>query len=385
MFGNNRRWTHTLMCVDVEVANLEIGISEILNLEILQSRYLPIGVSFGPISLMNWFSRRRIPASRAHLERMEWVIGSIDSAVYKSFGLSLSDSYWIRPCDSDLEWGSVNFFENDFSDDVGEYLMTESTGGVDLNSPSINTEGMVPKKWIVDSSGFRRLVKGPGRFTFWQYNEVAAFRVGKALGIPILPYALCDNNRNCFCPCMIKSGQNLVTADDILREKIPDHSSTETGWYDNDPHLYEILCGEFGKEYVDSILIFDYVVRNRDRHTRNIAKIQDAVTRKWIRNSPIFDNGSSLMENLDPFNDKAAVEVAKWVREDSRPFCSPHDIQINLVDLSPFLPKLKEAHDSGEIIAIIVDTYKTSRINVEIVSALAKYIHGLVGKLIKMG
>lgn len=32
----------------------------------------------------------------------------------KSFGLSLSDQYWIKPYDSNIEYKDINFFEHDF-------------------------------------------------------------------------------------------------------------------------------------------------------------------------------------------------------------------------------------------------------------------------------
>jgi len=81
--------------------------------------------------------------------------------------LSLSDSYWIKPINQKLSWSTVNFFENDFTDDVGEYLMTESMGAVDLRSPSVNAEGAVPKKWII-VDGNRKLVKTGARNMFLQ-------------------------------------------------------------------------------------------------------------------------------------------------------------------------------------------------------------------------
>ena len=38
----------------------------------------------------------------------------------KCFGLSLSDQYWIKPINSKLTWDKINFFNNKFSNDIGE-------------------------------------------------------------------------------------------------------------------------------------------------------------------------------------------------------------------------------------------------------------------------
>ena len=42
--------------------------------------------------------------------------------IFNSNGLSLSDQYWMKPAESNLEWKDINFFENSFSDDVGNIL-----------------------------------------------------------------------------------------------------------------------------------------------------------------------------------------------------------------------------------------------------------------------
>lgn len=57
----------------------------------------------------------------------------------KCSGLSLSDQYWVTPCDAPQNWRDVNFYENDFSDDVGRALFGEGvlSAQPDLCSPAI--------------------------------------------------------------------------------------------------------------------------------------------------------------------------------------------------------------------------------------------------------
>ena len=43
----------------------------------------------------------------------------------RCYGLSLSDQYWICPKDSNLTWEEINFFSNEFSDDIGDVLFGE--------------------------------------------------------------------------------------------------------------------------------------------------------------------------------------------------------------------------------------------------------------------
>ena len=71
--------------------------------------------------LKAWWSHRSIPISRSGIDKaLETMgIGTTSELLTKCMGLSLSDTYWVRPESSDLAWENVNFFDNDFSDDVG--------------------------------------------------------------------------------------------------------------------------------------------------------------------------------------------------------------------------------------------------------------------------
>lgn len=53
-------------------------------------------------------------------------IASTESLQIMSKGVSPSDSYWIRPEGSDLSWSDVNFYDNDFSEDVGNALFDQA-------------------------------------------------------------------------------------------------------------------------------------------------------------------------------------------------------------------------------------------------------------------
>jgi hypothetical protein len=53
----------------------------------------------------------------------------------KSCGLSLSDQYWIRPEGSSLRWEDINFFDNPFSEDIGNILLEKLKGKMRFSSP----------------------------------------------------------------------------------------------------------------------------------------------------------------------------------------------------------------------------------------------------------
>ena len=105
--------------------------------EVLSAQRIPLGAkhsdgSFDVLSLRKWWAGRGIPASRSGLEHaLETLhIPYAELLLVKCSGLSLSDQYWVTPCDAPQNWHNVNFYENDFSDDVGRALFGGTAGFV---------------------------------------------------------------------------------------------------------------------------------------------------------------------------------------------------------------------------------------------------------------
>lgn len=125
--------------------------------------HLPVGVLVRKgitdrAALNEWWTDRSIPASRSGvreaLEKME--IANTKMLLTRCYGLSLSDQYWIYPKGSKLVWDSINFFENDFSDDIGDVLFgaDKTADGLDFSSPDNTSDGNLKKRWkIITVSG----------------------------------------------------------------------------------------------------------------------------------------------------------------------------------------------------------------------------------------
>lgn len=97
--------------------------------DIYAPKHLPVGVlpTSGIVNrtaLNAWWIGRSIPASRCGIqEALETLqVASPRLLLLHCYGLSLSDHYWIRPQGCNLAWEQVNFFDNPFSDDVGDVL-----------------------------------------------------------------------------------------------------------------------------------------------------------------------------------------------------------------------------------------------------------------------
>jgi len=104
--------------------------------------------------LNDWWTGRSIPASRDGLKDALLNLGVCSPALLldKCFGLSLSDQYWVCPQNSDMDWETVNFFQNDFSKDMGEVLFgykRSSKDAINLMSPDNTSDGWLKKKWLI--------------------------------------------------------------------------------------------------------------------------------------------------------------------------------------------------------------------------------------------
>ena len=114
-------------------------------------------------ALNAWWTDRSIPDSRSGVrEALEALdVASTKLLLLRCYGLSLSDHYWNRPHDSEITWDQINFFDNPFSNDMGDVLFGKTPQGdeFDFSSPDNTSDGYLKKRWKI-ISGKCCLVKG---------------------------------------------------------------------------------------------------------------------------------------------------------------------------------------------------------------------------------
>lgn len=327
---------YVLMHKNIPVALLDLdedtGFIQKIN-ELYDEKHLPYGVKVKKgiadrAALNNWWVDRSIPASRSGVVRAVEVLNlsSTRMLLLRCFGLSLSDQYWIKPADSNLEWSKINFFENGFSEDVGDVLLgkTDKNGHFDFSSPDNTSDGCLKKRWkIVD--GKRCLFKsGSNPFMQQPFNEVIASIVATRLGIPHVEYRIVwdDGVPYSVCEDFINVNTELVSAWRIMQMTKKDNSTSVYKHYVN-------CCQALGisdiVKAVDQMLVLDYIIANEDRHQNNFGLTRNAETLEWIASAPIFDSGSSLGY------DKIASQIIAETGIECKPFKKKHEDQIKLV------------------------------------------------------
>lgn len=279
-------------------------------------------------ALNAWWTDRSIPASRSGvpeaLAALE--LASTKQLLVRCYGLSLSDHYWVCPQGSSLTWDTVNFFDNPFSEDIGDVLwgQPKRDAGFDFSSPDNTSDGFLKKRWkIID--GKRCLVKG-GSNPFQQqpFNEVVATRVMERLGISHIPYSLLWSNGLPYSVCA-----DFVTPD---TELVSAWRIVQTGKKDNSTSVYRHFlsrCQALGVENIvpalDRMLTLDYLIANEDRHLNNFGLLRDPETLEWLGMAPIYDSGSSLGY------DKVAGQIRTGRDIVCKPFKQRPEDQVKLV------------------------------------------------------
>ena len=295
--------------------------------------HLPVGIPVKSgvadrAAFNDWWTDRSIPASRSGIrEALETLqISNTKMLLIRCYGLSLSDQYWICPEESELKWDDINFFHNDFSDDIGDILFGEKKKNDILNfsTPDSTSDGNLKKRWkIID--GKRCLIKGGSNpFRQQPFNEVIATKIMERLGIPHVPYKVVWDKGAPYSLCedFVNDSTELIPAWRLLQTK---KKSNSVSVY---RHLVD-CCESMGIEgvvqFLDRMIVLDYIIANEDRHLNNFGALRNAETLQWLGMAPIYDSGSSLGYDKMPAQMRSEREVV------CKPFKNHHAEQLKLV------------------------------------------------------
>ena len=326
---------YILMHREIEVAEIELDeLSHITNIyEVYAEEHFPVGTlgkhGVDKTMLAKWWAKRSIPASRSGLrETLDLLHMSVPQELLaKCYGLSLSDQYWISPKDKPLMWNEINFFDHDFSEDVGNLLFGygEFSDSMSLISPDNTSDGQLIKKWKI-ADGKRVLIKG-GRNPYQQEPlcEVIASGIAERLCIPHTKYTLLWEHEKPFSVCQdfITSETELVSAYHIMQSRKKPNDLSDYEFYLN---CAEQLGVKNIREQTEKMIVLDFLIGNEDRHFNNFGLIRNAVTLEWIGAAPIFDCGTSLW-----YNTQESLIKPLSPNLPAKPFKKTHREQIKLV------------------------------------------------------
>lgn len=268
--------------------------------------YAPFGLikmnEIDKVEFNKWWKNRQIPASRKGLKELlhnsnVYDKDNFDLLDAKAYCLSLSDQYWVKGVNEEISWESINFFDNEFSEDIGKILFN---GGkialnLNLNTPDMTSNGNYEKRWkIID--GERYLLKAGSKiYNQEPFNELIATKLYERLlnKDEYVEYSVIFDDDKAISKC-----KNFITKD---TELVPAWKINEYYEFldDEDKYTHYIRClNNLGikdaETLTDKMIVCDYIIANKDRHFNNFGVIRDVNTLKFIDVAPIFDNGCSL-------------------------------------------------------------------------------------------
>ena len=270
----------------------------------------PVNLAVTNEGIVKWLAKRVIPKNRAFVDEILKGFGlSVNDTkgiIDICLGLSLTDSYWVTPIEFGGSFDKYNLFENPFSEALSLVAYT-GVGSADKafsTSPEFTTNGMLRKAWRnIDGDGiylYKGGTEGAANTGNEPYSEYYACQIAKTMGLKCVAYDL-ENWKGILaskCALFTDINRSFVPIGDLMK------SSTLKAALD----CYESL----GKEYYDevcSMLVFDAVIYNEDRHFGNFGLLRDNHTGEFTGTAPIFDNGLSLfnfampedLKNLDAY------------------------------------------------------------------------------------
>lgn len=378
---------YTLMHKNIAVADVEIDedLGVITSIDNISAReHLPVGVvhqlrheeTVDRYALNHWWAGRSIPASRMGVtEALEALgVSSTKQLITKCLGLSLSDHYWFRPYGSSVAWEDVNFFDNVFSDDIGDVLfgMNGKNDGFDFISPDNTSDGNLQKRWKIIDGKRCMLKSGSSPYSQQPFNEVIATIIMNKLGIEHVPYTVTwiDDKPYSVCEDFVTKDTELIGAWRVLQLRPKAN-------HENEYLHYVSLCKELGVDIVpalDRMIVLDYIIANEDRHFNNFGLLRDANTLEWIGAAPIFDSGTSLWYNKS---------ASRFISSDiiCKPFKKTHGEQLRLVSSFDWLDISKLNGIEDEILNVLCEDKAVRYVEAERAKAIAAEVRKRIDAL----
>lgn len=195
----------------------------------------------------------------------------------------MSDQYWVKPADSNIEYKDINFFEHDFKD--SKFTNATFSSGVDsstkisLISPNNTTDGRLKKTWIIENNK-RYLLKGGYKNEVMQpFNEVLASMICERLEFNHIKYTIEVINEKVVskCECFINTDTELMPAHQILYE-----IQKKENVYEEYIKILENKGINNVREKLENMFILDYLILNEDRHLNNFGIIRNVNNLNWI-------------------------------------------------------------------------------------------------------
>jgi hypothetical protein len=305
-----RLYDDILLTFTLEEKGIEGLVCNIIKVHTDNKNIFPLDMPLTNEGVLKWLSRRVIPKNRTFvdeiLKSLGLSVGNTKGIIDVCKGLSLGDSYWVVPAGFEGNWAQYNLFENRFSEILSlvAYTGQGASPKAFTTSPELTTNGMLPKAWrYIENDGiylYKGGSSGAANTGNEPYSEFYACQIAEAMGINAVKYDL-ENWKG-----ILASKCKLFTDIDTAFVPIGRIVHSNSGGLKDCIDYYDSL-GENFSDNIRSMLVFDAVIYNEDRHFGNFGILRDNHSGAIISPAPLFDHGLSLF-NLAMPNDIANLD-----------------------------------------------------------------------------
>lgn len=246
--------------------------------------------------IKRWWQTRAVPGSRAMIDDLIKNAGCYSNYEYlaKNLGLSVTDSYWICPVDSSLEWKDVSLFSNNIKKKgVVPYHNASSY------DPNASLGGKMEKYWDISDEGVRLVKTASAYFGQQAANEELASIIHNMQHTDIMYVDYItqrreiDNALQCVCDAFTSSEIELISALEVVDSEKKSNDISQYEHFLNVVEKYG-LNREQVQRFLDYQTLSDFLISNTDRHLLNFGILRAADSFKIISYAPLYDSGNSM-------------------------------------------------------------------------------------------
>lgn len=257
-------------------------------------------------TILRWINARIIPQNRRHAEKLLASVGlsagDLIGLLDLSKGLSINDAFWIVEESDEASFESCNLFDNPTNSWIGIVAYTGDTsrafdGGDSRTSCEWTSDGTFAKAWR-NMNDELVLYKAGSELSFEPYSEFFASQLTQAMGIDAVHYDIDIWEDVLASTCPLMNTRDISFVPFRLgggRLGYPYHA---------------IVLRELGEHFFSpykSMLVFDALIANGDRHAGNFGVLRNNHTGKLLGLAPVFDN------NMAFFPQSKSVDSEDWL------------------------------------------------------------------------
>lgn len=317
-----RLYDTELLRFSLEKRGLEGLVAEVISVQQDKSHLMPLDLELSGTGVTHWLERRVIPKNRAFVDKILKILGlgsnDTKGIIDVCKGLSLNDSYWVVPDGFEGTFAQYNLYQNRFSEMLALVAYTGAGESKEAftTSPELTTNGALPKAWrLLDGEIwlYKGGTSGASNTGREPYCEFYAAQVAETMGLNAVPYGL-ENWKGITaskCPLFTNIDTSFIPIGRLVKG----------GGIKACLDYYDTLGSQFG-EQLRSMLVFDALVYNEDRHFGNFGLLRDNHSGKIIAPAPIFDHGQSLLF----FAGRDDLESIDTLREYAKLRSNPYNV-----------------------------------------------------------